>query len=101
VVRAGWLLSAMVVVRDADRLRAVLVDVQAALGLPWRPASVGALDAVLPAAVHGGTTIGPDVVAGAVLARLAAAGHAVRPAPWPPDLLALARDHHERHTPPA
>jgi octanoyl-[GcvH]:protein N-octanoyltransferase len=43
IVKAAWLHSSVVVVEGADRLRAVLQDVYAALGLDWEPASVGAV----------------------------------------------------------
>jgi lipoate-protein ligase A len=43
IVKAAWLHSSVVVVEGADRLRAVLQDVYAALGLDWDPASVGAV----------------------------------------------------------
>ena len=43
LVRGGWLLSTVIVVDGGRRLRAVLVDVYAALGLDWDPATVGAV----------------------------------------------------------
>jgi octanoyl-[GcvH]:protein N-octanoyltransferase len=48
VVRGGWLLSASLVIRDAAPVRAVLVDVYAALGLEWDPATAGAVADEVP-----------------------------------------------------
>jgi lipoate-protein ligase A len=42
VVKAAWLHSSVVVVDGAPRLRAVLTDVYAALGLDWDPSTTGA-----------------------------------------------------------
>jgi lipoate-protein ligase A len=42
LTRHGYLFSAVVLVADPEPVRAVLVDTYAALGLDWRPASVGA-----------------------------------------------------------
>ncbi|MFN0282396.1 MAG: lipoyl protein ligase domain-containing protein [Kineosporiaceae bacterium] len=99
VVRGAWLLSSMLVVRGADRLRAVLGDVHHALALDWDPASVGAVEGVLRLDVAGAVPsgLGRDVLERIVLARYAASGHDVRPAPWPADLLGEARAQHERH----
>jgi octanoyl-[GcvH]:protein N-octanoyltransferase len=41
--RGGWLLSSVVVVDGASRLRAVLEDVYGALALDWDPATIGAV----------------------------------------------------------
>ncbi len=43
VIRGGWLLSTVVVVQRADRIRAVLEDVYGALALVWDPDTVGAI----------------------------------------------------------
>ena len=43
LTRHGYLFSAVVLVTDPDPVREVLVDAYAALGLDWRPASVGAV----------------------------------------------------------
>lgn len=43
IVRGGVLLSTVVVVEGAPRIRAVLEDVYARLGLSWEPATVGAV----------------------------------------------------------
>lgn len=48
VVRNGWLFSALVVVGDDARLRAVLTDVYRHLELPFDPASVGSLSTEVP-----------------------------------------------------
>lgn len=48
IVRGGWLLSSVVVVRGAASLRSVLVDVYGALGLEWDPATVGAVEDEAP-----------------------------------------------------
>lgn len=41
ITRYGYLFSTVVLVTDPEPVRAVLVDAYAALGLEWRPASVG------------------------------------------------------------
>jgi octanoyl-[GcvH]:protein N-octanoyltransferase len=51
VVRHASLLAASVTVSGADRLRAVLVDVYAALELDWDPATVGAVADEAPVSV--------------------------------------------------
>lgn len=43
VVRGAWLFSTVVVVEGSARIRAVLTDVYAALGLEWNPLTVGAV----------------------------------------------------------
>jgi octanoyl-[GcvH]:protein N-octanoyltransferase len=43
IIRGAWLHSSVVVVQSAGRIRDVLVDVYAALGLTWDPATVGAV----------------------------------------------------------
>jgi lipoate-protein ligase A len=48
IVKGGWLHSSVVVVEGAERLRAVLEDVYAALGLDWDPASVGDVSTEAP-----------------------------------------------------
>ena len=50
IVRGAWLLSAVVVVTSADRLRPVLEEVYRALGLEWMPATTGAVGAEVPGA---------------------------------------------------
>lgn len=61
VIAGAWLFSSVIVVEDSAPLRAVLTDVYAALGLPWRPSTAGGA-ADLAAAV----TVGD--VEGALLA---------------------------------
>jgi len=41
ITRCGYLFSTVVLVTDPEPVRAVLVDAYAALGMEWRPASVG------------------------------------------------------------
>jgi octanoyl-[GcvH]:protein N-octanoyltransferase len=60
VVRGAWLLSAVVVIEGSARLRPVLRDVYAALGLDWDPDTVGAVAELAP-------TVGIDVVERALL----------------------------------
>ncbi|HEX3974801.1 MAG TPA: hypothetical protein VHW96_00980 [Solirubrobacteraceae bacterium] len=48
IISGAWLFSTVVVVGGAARVRAVLEDVYAALGLEWDPASVGAVAGELP-----------------------------------------------------
>lgn len=48
-IRGASLVTAMLIVEGADRLRAALVDVYAALGLAWRPATAGAAADLVPA----------------------------------------------------
>jgi octanoyl-[GcvH]:protein N-octanoyltransferase len=50
IVRGGWLLSTVVVVDGAARLRAVLDDVYEALALDWTPGTVGAIADEAPGA---------------------------------------------------
>ena len=66
-IRGASLLAGFVTVSGADRLRALLVDVYAALGLDWEPRSLGALDDVRPG-------ISLEAVEDAVAAALAPAG---------------------------
>ena len=48
VVRGGWLLSTVVVVDSGPRVKAVLEDVYAELGLEWDPATTGAVADEVP-----------------------------------------------------
>ncbi len=98
VVRGAWLFSGLLVVTGADRLRAVLTDVLAALGVDWEPASVGAVESVRPR-VAGAPRLDRDVVERAVLASYVAAGYDVRERLWEPGLLVEAGRRHERHRP--
>ena len=47
-VAGASLTTAAIAVTGGDRLRAVLIDVYAALGLDWAPATAGSADAVAP-----------------------------------------------------
>lgn len=67
LVRGGSLLGAVVLVRGGARVRAVLEDVNAALGLAWDPATAGAAEDDVP-----GLTV--DDVERAVLDAYAARG---------------------------
>jgi octanoyl-[GcvH]:protein N-octanoyltransferase len=48
VVSGAWLFSSSVVVEDPDPIRAVLTDVEAALGVEWDPATGGSISEVHP-----------------------------------------------------
>lgn len=48
VTAAGWLFSSSIVVTDPDPIRAVLTDVEAALGIEWDPATGGSISEVHP-----------------------------------------------------
>ena len=48
VTHSGWLFSSSVVVADPDPIRAVLTDIQSALGVDWDPATGGAISEVHP-----------------------------------------------------
>jgi lipoate-protein ligase A len=86
LVRGAALVSAAIVVGDPDRVRAVLEDVYAQLGLAWDPATAGALDDVVPGATPAAVQ---DALEG---------GHAsLEPAPLDAPTLALARTLQERH----
>ncbi|WP_240614953.1 lipoate--protein ligase family protein [Arthrobacter ruber] len=77
VVAGAWLFSSVIVVEDAEPLRAVLTDVYAALGLVWRPATAGAAQDLAP-----GVTV--DDVETALLAAYADVVHLdVQDAPRP------------------
>ncbi|HLS31994.1 MAG TPA: lipoate--protein ligase family protein [Brevibacterium sp.] len=62
VVGGAWLFSSSIIVEDPDPIRAVLTDVQAALGLAWEPRTGGAI-----------SELHPDVTAKAVEKALLAA----------------------------
>lgn len=64
VVGGAWLFSSSIIVEDPDPIRAVLTDVQAALGLAWDPATGGSISEL-----HPGVTV--DAVEDAVLDRYA------------------------------
>jgi octanoyl-[GcvH]:protein N-octanoyltransferase len=65
IVRGSWLHSSVVVVASTEPIRRVLVDVYAALGLDWDPATTGAIADEAPG-------VGLDSVREALLAEYAA-----------------------------
>src|SRR5699024_3910178 len=48
VVSGAWLFSSSVVVEDPDPIRAVLTDVEAALGIEWDPSTGGSISEIHP-----------------------------------------------------
>ncbi|HEY3190443.1 MAG TPA: hypothetical protein VGJ70_23330 [Solirubrobacteraceae bacterium] len=86
IVSRAALVSAVVVVRDGERVRAVLRDVNAALGLDWDPRTAGALADVVPGAEAG-------AVRDAILAQRAE----LEPGSVDAATLALARELQARH----
>ncbi|UVI37034.1 lipoate--protein ligase family protein [Brevibacterium spongiae] len=48
VVSGAWLFSSSVVVEDPDPIRAVLTDVEAALGVEWDPSTGGSISEIHP-----------------------------------------------------
>lgn len=48
VVSGAWLFSSSVIVEDPDPIRAVLTDVEAALGVDWDPATGGSISEIHP-----------------------------------------------------
>lgn len=91
-VRGASLVTAVVIVEGGARIRAVLTDVYAALGLAWDPATAGALEDVVPADVAG--------VGAAVLTALEHAAGGVLPSDDDDALLPDARALRPRHEPP-
>ena len=96
IVRGAWLHSSVVVVEGAPRLRSVLEDVYAALGLDWNPASVGAVAEEAPG-------VGVEDVRAALLEGYTPP-YALHPVPI--DTVALARaaellDRHRVPLPPS
>jgi octanoyl-[GcvH]:protein N-octanoyltransferase len=87
--RGGWLLSTVVVVDGAGRLREVLEDVYAALELDWDPATVGAVIDEAP-----GQTV--ETVQAALLASYAER-YRLRPAALTLAQLAAAATDIDRH----
>nr|WP_245940785.1 MULTISPECIES: lipoate--protein ligase family protein [Brevibacterium] len=82
VVSGAWLFSSSVVVEDPDPIRAVLTDVEAALGVEWDPATGGAISELHP-------TVTVDAVAAAFAAHFAES-HGLDPgAPTAEELAAL------------
>ena len=89
IVRGGFLFAASVVVRDPEPVRAVLVDVYAALGLEWDPRTVGAVADSVPA-----VTVAEVEEA---LAEAFAARHELAPGGLDEAALEAARSRLERH----
>ena len=48
VVSGAWLFSSSVVIEDPDPIRAVLTDVEAALGIEWDPSTGGSISEIHP-----------------------------------------------------
>jgi lipoate-protein ligase A len=48
VVAGGWLFSSVIVVENSEPIRRVLTDSYEALGLPWDPATAGAVEDLVP-----------------------------------------------------
>lgn len=72
VVAGAWLFSSVLVIEDSAPLRAVLTDVYAALGLPWRNSTAGAAEDLVPG-------LRVDVVQDALLAAYRAVVHLETP----------------------
>jgi lipoate-protein ligase A len=89
VTRGTALTEGLVVVQGGDRVRAALVDVYAALGVPWDPRTAGALEDLVP-----GVT--PEAVAAALRAELAER-HVLQDGAVDAATLATARELRERH----
>jgi lipoate-protein ligase A len=89
VTSRAALVSAVVVIAAGDRVRAVLRDVNARLGLDWEPRTAGALDDVVPG-VDGGA-----VRDGLVAQRSRAVD--LERAELDPETVALARTLQARH----
>ncbi|MBS1871488.1 MAG: lipoate--protein ligase family protein [Actinobacteria bacterium] len=83
-IRGAALTSASIVVGNGAAVRAVLIDVYAALGVAWEPATAGALEDELPG-------VAPADVERALLAARARRG-ALAPAVLGEATLALARE---------
>jgi len=89
LVRGAWLFGTVILVDDPEPIREVLTTVYEALGLPWDPATVGAVQTTAP-----GVTAAD--VHDAVLAAYERLG-ALRPAELPADVLELAGSRAGRH----
>jgi lipoate-protein ligase A len=91
IIRGGWLLSTVIAVEGAARIRGVLEDMYCALGLEWDPETVGAI----------ADEVGSVSVADVEHAMLAAyrARYELLPATVPPGLEAAARARVSAHSP--
>jgi octanoyl-[GcvH]:protein N-octanoyltransferase len=83
IVSGAAHVGGVLVVADGARVRAALVPVYAALGIPWRPETAGAADDVLPGVTW-------QAVRDAFAAEIGRA-HALEPASLDPELVAAAR----------
>jgi octanoyl-[GcvH]:protein N-octanoyltransferase len=99
VVAAGSHTGAVIVVDDAERIRAVLEPVYEALRLEWDPRTVGAV-ADEPGLADGAAGELWDALRDALLAEYAERFELV-PGQLDPDTLALARELTAEHRPPA
>ena len=89
VVSGAWLFSSSVIVEDPDPIRAVLTDVEAALGVDWDPATGGSISEVHP-------EVTTDAVAEAFAAYYANA-HPHAPESPSPEELAAIPDYVDKH----
>jgi octanoyl-[GcvH]:protein N-octanoyltransferase len=89
IVRGAWLHSSVIVVEGAARVRTVLSDVYAALGLEWDPSTVGDIASEAPA-------IGIEDVRAALLSEYESR-YALSPASLTEDDLARAGELLGRH----
>ncbi|MBV8219933.1 MAG: lipoate--protein ligase family protein [Solirubrobacterales bacterium] len=89
IVHGGWLLSTVVVIESGPRIKAVLEDVYAELGLEWDPATAGAVADEIP-----GMSV--ENVREAILAQYAERA-ALTPRPLAADELAAAKELAERY----
>ena len=92
LVPGAWMFSAVVVVSDPDPLRDVLRAVYRELSLDWDPATVGAIDRVVPG-------VGQQEVEGAFVTAYATIGMPVRE-PLPESVVELAGGRADRHRVP-
>lgn len=83
VVSGAWLFSSSVVVEDPDPIRAVLTDVESALGVEWNPATGGSISEI-----HSDITV--DAVAEAFAAYYAPAAPRSPLSPTDEELAELA-----------
>nr|WP_246475935.1 lipoate--protein ligase family protein [Brevibacterium renqingii] len=83
VVSGAWLFSSSVVVEDPEPIRAVLTDVEAALGIEWDPSTGGSISEIHP-------EITVDAVAEAFASYYASADPLTPVAPTADELAALA-----------
>jgi octanoyl-[GcvH]:protein N-octanoyltransferase len=82
VVSGAWLFSSSVVVEDPDPIRAVLTDVEAALGIDWDPTTGGSISEIHP-------EVTVDAVAEAFASYYAHADAHTPESPTPEELTAL------------